>query len=862
MSEPTRGEPLREADYVALESSWINRELAEQAMLRRVTSAEGAEIVGRRDNSSHAGIGFPYIWPGESHAREYYVRRDRPEIRYDAAGTPKEQNKYLGPPGRGNLLYIAPGTPPELLSDVRIPIAITEGAKKTLALHRLARHELIEGEPPRVLPVGLSGVWSFTGKIGKVPGPDGPRDERGLIADLRRLVWTDRRVYIAFDANTHTNSKVAAARRRLTAELTALGAHVYWVNLPKPDPNTPINGVDDLLAARGPEQVLDLFRHSEPAPASSPEPSQAQQLVQLCEEVELFRTPEGEAYAYVPVDDHRETWMIRSKGFSRWLSRQFHQSTGKPPRAQAVQEAVGFLEAKAQFESPEIPVWVRVAEHGGRIYIDLCNPAWEVIEISPNGWRVVTDPPVRFRRTKGVKSLPRPSNGGSLELLRGFINVGNDGNWILCLAWLVAALRPSGPYPVLVLQGEQGSAKSTMGKLIRRTADPVAAPVRTPPRSDRDLLIAAVNSWLIAYDNLSGVPQWLSDALCRLATGGGFSTRELYTDSDEVIFDAMRPVILNGIDHLAERADLAERALILHLPRIAPIDRKDERELYRNFERALPQILGALYSALSVALSRIDHVMVESKPRMADFALWAIAAAPGLGIDPEAFLAAYRGNRAEAVEDTLEGDVVAAVVFEWMDSRRISEGSATWEGTCKQLLQHLESVASEGMKKSTGWPKTPRGLSSRLRRIATFMREVDVEITFHPKGSRGERLLSIAEVMQTTAATATTATTASSEEAASPNQSDATRPPCGGSTTEDADTPPPPHAPPPADPSIKSFNGNVNHSPVAEEAVEAVGCKDPLASQRKNLCSSCGAVDWIWEDGAWVCPLCHQPARS
>jgi hypothetical protein len=143
------------------------------------------------------------------------------------------------------------------------------------------------------------------------------------------------------------------------------------------------------------------------------------------------------------------------------------------------------LEARAQFESPEIPVWVRVAEHSGLIYLDLCNSAWEVIEVSPTGWQVVADPPVRFRRTKGMQPLPRPVNGGSIVLLRKFINVGSDDNWMLCLVWLVAALRPTGPYPILVLQGEQGSAKSTMGKLLRRLVDPVVAPVRTPPRTDR-----------------------------------------------------------------------------------------------------------------------------------------------------------------------------------------------------------------------------------------------------------------------------------------------------------------------------------------------------------------------------------------
>ena len=756
---PAWGGKLNEADYAALARSWIPRELADQALVRRVTSTEGAQIVGRRDNGSYDGLAFPYVWPGEDRIREYWLRRDRPEIEYDAKGHPKEKNKYLGPPGRGNLLYITPGTRPELLSDVRVPVAITEGAKKTIALHRLSTTGVPDDQPPRFLAVGLGGVWSFKGTIGKTVGADGSRrDEKGLIPDLRRIAWSGRRAYIVFDSNVHTNSKVAAARQQLTAELINLGAEVYWVNLPRPDQTAGVNGVDDLLAKWGPERVLDLFHCSEPAPSKDAQPNQAEELIGLCEDAELSRTPEGEAYARVVVGDHRETWLLRSKGFTRWLSRQFHQSAGKPPRAQSLQEAIALLEAKAQFESPVTQVWVRVAEKDDRIYVDLCNPDWEVVEISPDGWRIIADPPVRFRRTKGMQSLPRPVHGGCVTLLRHLINVGDDDNWILCLAWLLAALRPKGPYPILLLQGEQGTAKSTMERMLRRIIDPVVAPVRTPPRSDRDLLIAAVNSWVIAYDNLSGIPHWLSDALCRLTTGGGFSTRELYTDSDEVIFDAARPVILNGIDHLAERADLADRALILQLPRIENKDRRDEQELYLQFERDLPKILGALYTAVSTALARIDQVSLPEKPRMADFALWVTAGIPGFDLPPQVFMDAYCGNRAEAVQDTLEADTVATVILDLLE-RIEKDGADQWYGTCKVLLRELEQFTDEGIKKAATWPKTPRGLSSRLRRISTFMREAGIEISFRPKSGRGERLLTVKRTMQTTAATAATAST-------------------------------------------------------------------------------------------------------
>ena len=232
-ANPNFGESLDQADYAQLSASWITREFADQALLRRVTSPDGAQIVGRRDNGSYSGIIFPYVWPGENHCREYWLRRDKPEIEYDSSGAPKEKHKYLGPPGRGNLLYVVPGMAPELLTDVGVPIAITEGVKKTIALYRLSAHDIRKGAAPRFLPVGLAGVWSFRGIIGKTEGPDGSRrDEKGPIPDLDRLAWQRRRVFVVYDANVHTNPSVAAARRALTQELTKRGAEVRWVNLP------------------------------------------------------------------------------------------------------------------------------------------------------------------------------------------------------------------------------------------------------------------------------------------------------------------------------------------------------------------------------------------------------------------------------------------------------------------------------------------------------------------------------------------------------------------------------------------------------------------------------------------------------
>jgi hypothetical protein len=526
--------------------------------------------------------------------------------------------------------------------------------------------------------------------------------------------------------------------------------------------------IKDVFAAwpPEPEQTAPGAEDGEDATSDAtskekPQATQSQLLIECARDAELFHTPEAEAFACLPVGEHWEVWPLKSKACRRWLTQAFYKRTGKPPGAQAMQDALGLLEAKAQFDSPASQVFTRVAPYGDSIYIDLCNERWEAVEITSKGWRVVQTPPVRFRRSKGMQPLPDPVRGGCISSLRNLINIGDDKNWILLLSWLVAACRPQGPYPLLILQGEQGSAKSTTAKLLRRIIDPVTAPLRTPPREERDLLIAANNSWVVAYDNLSNIPQWLSDALCRLATGGGFSTRELYTDTEEVILDLTRPVILNGIDHLAERPDLADRAIMLNLPRIEETARRDEAELYKAYEQERPYIIGSLFDAVSSALACLPEVRLSRKPRMADFASWATAAEQALGFPSGAFMNAYSGNRAEAVQETLESDPVSAAVVVLIDEKH---DESQWTGTAKEMLAALEETVEERVKKSPAWPKTPRALSSRLRRLATFLRESGIEIIFHEqKGTGGRRLLTVTRNVSDL--TASTATSASAESA-------------------------------------------------------------------------------------------------
>jgi hypothetical protein len=273
---------------------------------------------------------------------------------------------------------------------------------------------------------------------------------------------------------------------------------------------------------------------------------------------------------------------------------------------------------------------------------------------------------------------------------------------VLLLSWLAAALRPTGPYPVLILQGEQGSAKSTAQRILRALADPSTVPLRTTPREERDLLIAATNGWVVSFDNLSGLPVWLSDALCRLATGGGFGTRQLYTDQEEVLFSATRPTMLNGITDVATRPDLLYRSLIVELPVLPEERRKTEREIWAEFAVEHPRVLGALFDAVSGAMRRLPEVRLEKLPRMAEFAEWAVAAEAGLGLDEGAFMRAYGEARSDAVGQALEGDPVAEAVLAFMGERR------QWLGTASELHKRLVPKVDEEVRRTKAWPKSPQ----------------------------------------------------------------------------------------------------------------------------------------------------------
>lgn len=454
---------------------------------------------------------------------------------------------------------------------------------------------------------------------------------------------------------------------------------------------------------------------------------------------EFFHTSDGSAYVSLENKGRNVTLPVVSRQFKQLILARFYKSFGGAISGRKLDDVIAQLEAEAVFDGPCIEVHRRVAAYDGAIVLDLSDGTGRVVLITSIGWEVRELPEVKFAYDPRTRALPEPERGGSVSELRPFVNVASSDSFHLLLGFIVTCLRPRGPYPVLLVDGPQGSAKSTLTRVVKRLVDPTRPEVRRMSAKPEDLMIAARHSHVVTFDNLSGLSPQLSDSLCTIATGGGFATRRFHTNTEEVYYEVCNPLILNGIDGLADRGDLADRGIHLELASIRRQDRRDEESFWSEFEQVLPRILGALCDAVSTALRRFPTVRLDSMPRLADVARWVSAAEPALGIPEGAFLAAFERNRAESLASTAQADTVALEVATF--AKQLGAGHPAFV-TASQLLQRLNG-ANPDRPYDRSWPKTPQALSARLRRASDALRELDVDVDFDRIGHAGERQIRV-----------------------------------------------------------------------------------------------------------------------
>ncbi len=443
-------------------------------------------------------------------------------------------------------------------------------------------------------------------------------------------------------------------------------------------------------------------------------------LLELGRRHQLFSDPGGDVYAQLQHDGHLEVHAVESKSYREHLASSYYAIANKGCSRNAMTDAIDTLSAQARFGGDVRPVWLRTAREDNALVLDMGDPDWRIARVDVLGWEVANGGDVAFRRAHRARALPVPDD--SPALAEGFAKFWKYANVapadrVLVAAFILGAFKPEGPYPLLMVSGEQGTGKSTFSRLLKRLIDPSAAPLRQPPKEPRDVLVAAINTWLLCLDNLSWLPPELSDTLCRISTGGAISERTLFSNLDETLVEVQRPVVMNGIEELASRPDLAQRGIHVELE---PVKRVlPEAQLMRDFDADAPAIFGAILSALAVSVCCAERVKLDPMPRMADFAQWAYAGLPVLGFQPNDFIDAYQANQDAGLRIGLDSSPVGRALVAFMDGRH------EWRGTASELLESLGNV--DGVDhRSKQWPRTPRALSASLTRLGPALRSVGI----------------------------------------------------------------------------------------------------------------------------------------
>lgn len=493
----------------------------------------------------------------------------------------------------------------------------------------------------------------------------------------------------------------------------------------------------------GPERAAELIAGAKAFPrraamrkrsgGARSKQAQRDSLMGLCDRATLWHGPDGEGYASIPVGDHHENWPLSSQRFRRWLGNLAYTELNLIIAGQMLDDLLRILEARAYAEGIEQAPWRRVGSREGKLYIDLTDSRWQAVEIGPNGWGIVPGKGLPFLRSKRALPLPIPHAGYSFDELRPFVNVTTDDEFILVTGWLLGALRDRGDYAVILFTGEHGSGKSTLIERLRSLIDPSAPSSQGPPPSERDLAVTAQNSHVLAFDNLSSLSPWLSDALARITSGVGSAYRKLHTDTEENVSTGARPVMLGSIPTITDvRADISSRTLVIRLRWIRDELRKPKDELEAKWSIARPRIFGVLCDGLSSALRRINETRLSKYGRNADLEKWVNAAEPGLGWQPGTFSRAYEANRRNASDAAFEADPIAVAIASLIQQ----DFSTGWSGTATRLLDLLGNRIPESLKRSEDWPRTAQGLGNQLERIKPLLRQRGINVERKHSGER------------------------------------------------------------------------------------------------------------------------------
>lgn len=436
----------------------------------------------------------------------------------------------------------------------------------------------------------------------------------------------------------------------------------------------------------------------------------------------------GNYYASIAVNSHREVKRLDSEDFKYWLIYLFRNKKGYTPKKESVSQAISALSANALYEIKErTPLSVRVAKTDETFWYDLSNSDYQAVKITADGWSIEDNPPELFVRLRHQIPQVLPKSNGDIYKIFDYININENKTLFLC--WMISCFIPDIPHPMPIFHGEKGAAKSTSCALLKKIIDPSSLGVLTLQKAERTMAVNLQNHWFLPFDNVSCINEETSDTLCRAITGSGIQQRKLHTNGDDYIFTFKRCIALNGINNVARRSDLLDRAILIELSRIDENKRKENSAITKEFDKDLPLILGNIFDILSKAIKIYPNVKLNKLPRMADFSHWGYAIAQALGDLGETFLDEYKCNYNKQNIEAINSDIVATLLIAFMKEKEI------WKGKVSELLKELIYLADrEKIKtKTNDFPSQANLLSRKLNSLKSNFKSIGIEFKSESK---------------------------------------------------------------------------------------------------------------------------------
>lgn len=451
----------------------------------------------------------------------------------------------------------------------------------------------------------------------------------------------------------------------------------------------------------------------------------------------FFTDQFGQPHALIQIKDHDEVHSLNSRAFKQIVSGFFWDEEEDIITSSSLQSVILTLGAKAYSEGFSYELHNRVAWNDSAICYDLTNSKWEIVKITPEGWEVAKPQKPLFKRYTHQMPQVKPTTPMDLDKFIDLFKFKTDNDKLIVKVWVVTNFIPDIPHPLLVAFGPQGSTKSFLFKLMKKLVDPSVLLVLSFPKDRMELVQKISHHYFVPLDNVSYISNDFSDVLCRASTGEGISKRMLYTDEEDIIFSYKRPIGLNGINSAPTLPDLLDRSILVSFERLTKKERREEEELFKQFDLMKPKLLAYIFDVISKAMKIRKALHLKELPRMADFSRWGESISMAMGYPENAFLNAYYRNIDSLQMEVIEAHLIGAALLSFMEDKN------KWEGKPNELLEHLETAAANCKINTNNkqWPKAPNTLMRKLNVLKTNLEEIGIKVDSQHTGIK--RIVSI-----------------------------------------------------------------------------------------------------------------------